>query len=130
MVNGWRRCVNCSPTVISSLAPWARDEPMRVDTSTLGGQAPHRPRIVFVLDFDYRCKVVPGVREAAPLMIKHVTHHGYGRFGSQGGQIVILAHPDQVEDMTFWRAGIEYAAGKTPGLTSCRLRPHTPTIKT
>jgi hypothetical protein len=53
-------------------------------------------------------------------MIKHVVHHGYGRFGSQGGQggqggqLIILAHPNQVEDMTFWRAGVEYAAGKTP----------------
>jgi len=47
-------------------------------------------------------------------MIKHVSHHGYGRFGSQGGQIIILANPNQVEDMTFWRAGVEYAEGKTP----------------
>ncbi|KZS67815.1 hypothetical protein A4G28_26985 [Mycobacterium ostraviense] len=47
-------------------------------------------------------------------MIKHVIHHGYGRFGAQGGQLVILAHPDQVEDITFWRTGVEYAAGKTP----------------
>jgi len=47
-------------------------------------------------------------------MIRHVTEHGYGRFGSQGGQLIILAHPDQVEDMTFWRAGVEYATGKTP----------------
>lgn len=43
-----------------------------------------------------------------------VTEHGYGRFGSQGGQLIILAHPDQVEDMTFWRAGVEYASGKVP----------------
>jgi len=48
------------------------------------------------------------------VMIHHVTEHGYGRFGSQGGQLIILAHPDQVEDMTFWRAGVEYATGKTP----------------
>jgi hypothetical protein len=48
------------------------------------------------------------------VMIKHVTHHGYGRFGTQGGQLIILANPNQVEDMTFWRAGVEYAAGKTP----------------
>jgi len=47
-------------------------------------------------------------------MIKHVDHHGYGRFGAQGGQIIILAHPNQVEDMTFWRAGVEYAPSKTP----------------
>jgi hypothetical protein len=47
-------------------------------------------------------------------MIRHVTEHGYGRFGSQGGQLVILANPNQVEDMTFWRAGIEYSAGKIP----------------
>ncbi len=47
-------------------------------------------------------------------MIRHVTEHGYGRFGAQGGQLIILAHPNQVEDMTFWRAGVEYAAGKTP----------------
>ena len=47
-------------------------------------------------------------------MIRHVTEHGYGRFGSQGGQLIILAHPDPVEDMTFWRAGVEYATGKTP----------------
>lgn len=47
-------------------------------------------------------------------MVRHVTEHGYGRFGSQGGQLIILAHPNQVEDMTFWRAGVEYAPGKTP----------------
>jgi hypothetical protein len=47
-------------------------------------------------------------------MIRHVTEHGYGRFGSQGGQLVILANPNEVEDMTFWRAGVEYAAGRTP----------------
>jgi hypothetical protein len=47
-------------------------------------------------------------------MIRTVTEHGYGRFGSQGGQLIILAHPNEVEDMTFWRAGVEYAAGKTP----------------
>lgn len=47
-------------------------------------------------------------------MIRHVTSHGYGRFGSQGGQLIILVHPNQVEDMTFWRAGVEYAAGKVP----------------
>ncbi len=46
-------------------------------------------------------------------MIRHVVHHGYGRFGSQGGQLIILANLNQVEDMTFWRAGVEYAAGKT-----------------
>lgn len=48
------------------------------------------------------------------VMIRHVTHHGYGRFGSQGGQLIILANPNQIEDMTFWRAGVEYATGKTP----------------
>ncbi len=47
-------------------------------------------------------------------MIHHVTEHGYGRFGSQGGQLIILAHPNEVEDMTFWRAGVEYATGKKP----------------
>lgn len=47
-------------------------------------------------------------------MIRHVTEHGYGRFGNQGGQLVILAHPNEIEDMTFWRAGVEYAAGKVP----------------
>jgi len=47
-------------------------------------------------------------------MIRHVTEHGYGRLGSQGGRLIILAHPNQVEDMTFWRAGVEYATGKTP----------------
>lgn len=47
-------------------------------------------------------------------MIRHITHHGYGRFGAQGGQLVILANPNQIEDMTFWRAGVEYATGKTP----------------
>ena len=47
-------------------------------------------------------------------MIRHVTSHGSGRFGSQGGQLIILVHPNQVEDMTFWRAGVEYAAGKVP----------------
>jgi hypothetical protein len=47
-------------------------------------------------------------------MIRHVVHHGYGRFGAQGGQLIILANPNQVEDMTFWRAGVEYAAGKVP----------------
>jgi hypothetical protein len=47
-------------------------------------------------------------------MIRHVTEHGYGRFGSQGGQLIILAHPNEVEDMTFWRAGVEYATGKKP----------------
>ncbi len=47
-------------------------------------------------------------------LIRTVTEHGYGRFGSQGGQLVILANPNQVEDMTFWRAGVEYAAGKVP----------------
>lgn len=47
-------------------------------------------------------------------MIRHVTEHGYGRFGAQGGQLIILANPNEVEDMTFWRAGVEYATGKTP----------------
>jgi hypothetical protein len=47
-------------------------------------------------------------------MIRHVTEHGYGRFGTQGGQLLILAHPDQVAHMTFWRAGVEYSAGFTP----------------
>ena len=47
-------------------------------------------------------------------MIRHVTEHGYSRFGSQGGQLIILAHPNEVEDMTFWRAGVEYATGKKP----------------
>ena len=47
-------------------------------------------------------------------MIRHVTEHGYGRFGGQGGQLIILAHPNEVEDMTFWRAGVEYATGKKP----------------
>jgi hypothetical protein len=47
-------------------------------------------------------------------MIHHITEHGYGRFGSQGGQLIILAHPDEAEDMTFWRAGVEYATGKKP----------------
>jgi hypothetical protein len=47
-------------------------------------------------------------------MIRHVVEHGYGRFGAQGGRLIILAHANQVEDMTFWRAGVEYATGKTP----------------
>lgn len=47
-------------------------------------------------------------------LLRTVTEHGYGRFGSQGGQLVILANPNEVEDMTFWRAGVEYAAGKIP----------------
>lgn len=47
-------------------------------------------------------------------MIRHITEHGYGRFGAQGGQLIILANPNEVEDMTFWRAGVEYATGKTP----------------
>jgi hypothetical protein len=47
-------------------------------------------------------------------LLRTVTEHGYGRFGSQGGQLIILANPNEVEDMTFWRAGVEYAAGKIP----------------
>lgn len=47
-------------------------------------------------------------------LIRTVTEHGYGTFGSHGGQLVILANPNQVEDMTFWRAGVEYATGETP----------------
>ena len=45
--------------------------------------------------------------------IRHVTER-YGRFGSQGGQLVILANPNEVADMTFRRAGLEYASGKIP----------------
>jgi NADPH:quinone reductase-like Zn-dependent oxidoreductase len=46
---------------------WARDEPMRVDTSTLVGK--HLTvRGFFVGDFDYRDKVVPVIREVAPLV--------------------------------------------------------------
>jgi zinc-binding dehydrogenase len=46
---------------------WARDEPMWVDTSTLVGK--HLTvRGFFVGDFDYRDKVVPVIREAAPLV--------------------------------------------------------------
>ncbi|OBK18591.1 hypothetical protein A5636_20290 [Mycobacterium asiaticum] len=47
-------------------------------------------------------------------MIHHVTEHGYGRFGSQGGRLIILSHPNQVEDMTFWRAGVDYGGASTP----------------
>ena len=47
-------------------------------------------------------------------MIHHITEHGYGQFGSQGGQLIILANPNEAEDMTFWRAGVEYATGKKP----------------
>lgn len=47
-------------------------------------------------------------------MIHHVTEHGYGRFGAQGGQLIILAHPNQVEDMTFWRAGVDYGGATVP----------------
>jgi NADPH:quinone reductase-like Zn-dependent oxidoreductase len=46
---------------------WAKDEPMWVDTSTLVGK--HLTvRGFFVGDFDYRDKVVPVIREAAPLV--------------------------------------------------------------
>jgi NADPH:quinone reductase-like Zn-dependent oxidoreductase len=46
---------------------WARDEPMWVDTSTLVGK--HLTvRGFFVGDYDYRDKVVPVIREAAPLV--------------------------------------------------------------
>jgi NADPH:quinone reductase-like Zn-dependent oxidoreductase len=46
---------------------WARDEPMWVDTATLVGK--HLTvRGFFVGDFDYRDKVVPVIREAAPLV--------------------------------------------------------------
>jgi len=46
---------------------WARDEPMWVDTSALVGK--HLTvRGFFVGDFDYRDKVVPVIREAAPLV--------------------------------------------------------------
>ncbi len=46
---------------------WARDEPMWVDTSTL--VAKHLSvRGFFVGDFDYRDKVLPVIREAAPLV--------------------------------------------------------------
>jgi NADPH:quinone reductase-like Zn-dependent oxidoreductase len=46
---------------------WARDEPMWVDTSTLVGK--HLTvRGFFVGDFDYRDKVAPVIREAAPLV--------------------------------------------------------------
>ena len=47
-------------------------------------------------------------------MIHHVTEHGYGRLGAQGGQLVILAHPNEAEDMTFWRAGQEYGGPTKP----------------
>src|ERR1700745_2247931 len=46
---------------------WARDEPMWVDTSTLGAKRLSAPGF-FVGDFDYRDKVVPVIREAAPLV--------------------------------------------------------------
>jgi hypothetical protein len=47
-------------------------------------------------------------------MIHHVTEHGYGRLGNQGGQMVILAHPNEAQDMTSWRAGVDYGGATTP----------------
>ena len=47
-------------------------------------------------------------------MIHHVTEHGYGRLGAQGGQMVILAHPNEAQDMTSWRAGVDYGGATTP----------------
>lgn len=46
---------------------WARNEPMWVDTSTLVGKHLN-VRGFFVGDFNYREKVVPVIREAAPLV--------------------------------------------------------------
>src|SRR4051812_27397312 len=50
-------------------------------------------------------RVQPPTIDSADIedMIRHVTENGYGRFGSQGGWLIILAHPNEVEDMTFWR---------------------------
>jgi hypothetical protein len=44
-------------------------------------------------------------------MIRHVKEHGYGT--RQGSQMLILAHPDDVQlaSMTAWRAGVEYRTG-------------------
>ena len=44
-------------------------------------------------------------------MIKHVQEHGYGT--QLGSQMLIFAHPDDVEaaSMTAWRAGVEYRTG-------------------
>ena len=47
-------------------------------------------------------------------LLHHVCEHGYGRFGAQGGRLIILAHPNEVEDMTFWRAGIDYGGATVP----------------
>ena len=47
-------------------------------------------------------------------MIHHVTEHGYGRLGAQGGQLLILAHPNEVDDMTVWRAGVDYGGATKP----------------
>ena len=43
-------------------------------------------------------------------MIHHVREHGYGANSQFGGQMLILAHPDDVDaaTMTAWRAGVEY----------------------
>jgi hypothetical protein len=45
------------------------------------------------------------------MMIRHVTEHGYGTV--PGSQMLIFAHPDDVEaaTMTAWRAGVEYRTG-------------------
>jgi hypothetical protein len=48
------------------------------------------------------------------VMLRHVTEHGYGRLAAQGGRLIILAHPNDVEDMTFWRAGVDYGGATQP----------------
>ena len=47
-------------------------------------------------------------------MLHHVTEHGYGRLGNQGGQLIILANPNDAQNMTYWRAGIDYGGATTP----------------
>jgi hypothetical protein len=48
--------------------------------------------------------------EDIEIMIRHIKEHGYG---GPGAQMLIFAHPDNVEaaTMTAWRAGIEYRTG-------------------
>jgi len=59
-------------------------------------------------------------------MIHHITEHAHGRLGAQGGQLIILAHPNEAEDMTFCGRPRTMAGRQNQNGTSYRVRscPH------